>query len=517
MKAALLYEGGDVRVEETADPDPDGWALVSSKAAGVCGTELHFVEGMIPPPAYPFQLGHESAGVVLEAPAGSAVAAGDRVWVTLAYASDEDNKNRRAMSDQEAEAALSRTLGYWNQWSELCTYRGPYEDLVRRSALMLKLLTFNPTGALVAAPTTSLPEEIGGERNWDYRFTWLRDSSLILDALHGIGYQQEAVDFFDWLDELSVKREEHVRLMYTVTGQAVPPEQALDHLEGYRGSRPVRIGNAAATQVQLDVSGEILEAAHLCYSRLRAIQPDLWRVLRAMADGAAEHWHEPDHGIWEIRSAPRHFLHSKLLCWIALDRAVRLAATGGLQGDLPYWRRTRDEIRHAILSDGFDRDIGAFVQAFDHRVLDASALVIPLVGFLPATDPRVLSTVECIRKQLTSHGLVYRYRTDDGLPGGEATFTLCSFWLVDNLALSGALDEARELFERITGYANDVGLLSEQIQPATGELSGNFPQGFTHLALIRSAINIGRTETEGAEMQARVPGERSQARVAAIR
>jgi GH15 family glucan-1,4-alpha-glucosidase len=206
-------------------------------------------------------------------------AAGERLWVTLAYGSDDDNNNRRAMSDQEAEAALSRTLRYWNQWSELCTYRGPYEDLVRRSALTLKLLTFNPTGALVASPTTSLPEEIGGARNWDYRFTWLRDSSLILDALHGIGYQQEAVDFFDWLDDLSVKREERVRIMYTVTGQAVPLEQALDHLEGYRRSRPVRVGNAAATQVQLDVSGEILEAAHLCYSRLRAIQPDLWRVL----------------------------------------------------------------------------------------------------------------------------------------------------------------------------------------------------------------------------------------------
>lgn len=425
---------------------------------------------------------------------------GDRAWVTLTGGAKVDPGG--------PEAALNETLAYWRQWADRCTYRGRYEQEVRRSALALKLLTFEPTGALVAAPTTSLPEEIGGVRNWDYRYTWLRDSTLILYALQTIGYHDEALDFFDWLEALCLSCQDNVQIMYRLDGGRDMPEQVLPHLEGYRGSRPVRIGNGAAGQKQLDIYGEVLDAAHLCFEGMRDLDPRLLSVLALLADRAAARWEEPDQGIWEVRTGPRHFLYSKLLCWVALDRAVRLAEAEQLHGDVAGWRRTRDEIRDAILTRGYNEKLGAFTQAFDGSALDASALVIPLVGFLPPTDPRVQSTVRRIQEQLTSNGLVYRYLAEDGLFGGEATFALCSFWLVDNLALSGCIDEARELFERLLGYANDVGLLSEEIDPVTRELLGNFPQGFTHLALIRSALHLAKAEATGPEERAERPAQR---------
>lgn len=425
---------------------------------------------------------------------------GDRTWVTLTDQLDGD------LGDPQA--ALDATLAYWQQWIERCTYHGPYEVQVRRSALALKLLTFEPTGALVAAPTTSLPEEIGGIRNWDYRYTWLRDAALILHALQTVGYHDEAMDFFEWLEALCLSSEDNIQIMFRLDGRRELPEQELSHLEGYRGSRPVRIGNAAAGQTQLDIYGEVLDAAHTCYEEMRVPHPRLGRVLSLLADRAAARWMEPDHGIWEVRTGPRHFLYSKLLCWVAVDRAVRLADEDRLTGDVRTWRRTRDEIREAILTRGYDARLQAFTQAFDSSTLDASALVIPLIGFLPPTDPRVQSTVRLIQQRLTAHGLVYRYRTDDGLPGGEATFGLCTFWLVDNLTLSGRIADARELFERVIAYANDAGLLSEQINPSTRELLGNFPQGFTHLALIRSALHIAKAEGQGPEERAERPVER---------
>jgi alpha,alpha-trehalase len=272
----------------------------------------------------------------------------------------------------------------------------------------------------------------------------------------------------------------------------------------------VRVGNGAADQKQLDIYGEVLDAANFCYERMpRRIDRELWELLRHLADQAAARWREPDQGIWEVRGGPRHFLYSKLMCWAALDRALRLSKRGGLAGDAARWMRVRDEIRRAILAEGYDADVGAFTQAFGEKALDASALAVPLVGFLPATDPRVRSTAERVRERLTSGGLVHRYLTQDGLPGGEATFALCSFWLVDNLALQGRVDEARELFERLAGYASDTGLFAEMIDPVAGELLGNYPQGFTHLALIRSALNIARAETGGAEAAAKTPAERS--------
>ncbi len=436
------------------------------------------------------------------------VAAGERFWVSLAYRADAPPATLVAQ-DADADADLAATLAYWQAWSGACTYTGPYRHLVERSALALKLLTFTPTGALVAAPTTSLPEEIGGVRNWDYRFTWLRDAALILDALQGIGHHREATGFFRWLEEVCLRGHD-LQIMYRVDGSLDLAERTLDHLEGYRRSRPVRIGNAAAGQSQLDVYGEVLDAAALHVEHLGLPRAGVWHALWRLADLAAARWREPDQGLWEVRGGPRHFLYSKPQCWVALDRALRLATGRGLPGARTgRWRQERDAIRRAILAQGYDDALGAFTQALGEPALDASALAIPLVGFLPPDDPRVRSTVERIRERLTARGLVYRYLGDDGLPGGEATFALCSFWLVDNLALQGRADEAQGLFERIVGYANDVGLLAEEIDPASGELLGNYPQGFTHLALIRSALRIAQAARPGAEEAGRAPASRT--------
>ena len=434
------------------------------------------------------------------------VGAGERFSVVLAWG---DGTGYAAAGD--TDALLRQTLAYWEDWSTRCTYDGPYTALVRRSALVLKLLAFAPTGAVVAAPTASLPEDVGGERNWDYRYTWLRDASLILFALQAIGYHDEADAFFGWLQDLCIKCRGDLRIMYTVNGGEDLPEQVLGHLDGYRGSKPVRVGNAAATQTQLDIYGAVLDAAHLHLDAGHGrLDPQMWEVLRKVADLAAARWAEPDEGIWEVRGPARHFLYSKLLCWVALDRAVHLATEYDLPGNTRRWQTVRDEIRHAVLDRGYDQTLGAFTQSFGDPTLDASALVVPLVGLLPPDDPRVRSTVDAVQRRLTSHGLVYRYRPGearDGLAGEEATFALCSFWLVDNLALAGRVDEARELFERVTAYANDVGLLAEEIDPSTGQLLGNYPQGFTHLGLIRSALAIAEAERRGAQHDAERPAD----------
>lgn len=422
------------------------------------------------------------------------VGARERIWFVLSHGDGATGTDAHA--DVDPARLLEETVRNWREWDRLCTFRGRYHDLVRHSARVLKLLTFGPTGALVAAPTTSLPEEIGGTRNWDYRFCWLRDSALVLHALMSIGYHEAAMDFFRWLERLCDGPCDDLQIMYRLDGGRELPEEELGHLAGYRASKPVRLGNAAANQKQLDTYGHVLDAALLCWDRMRPIRPALWDVLRHLADQAASGWREPDQGIWELRGRPRHFVSSKLLCWVALDRAVKLANVARLGGEVASWRRERAAIRAAILEDGYDARTGAFTQVFGMPDLDASALLMPLVGFLPADDPRMRSTVDRIRERLTAHGLVYRYLNDDGLPGGEATFALCSFWLVDNLAMQGRLDEARALFERVVAFRNDVGLLSEEIDPVNRELLGNYPQGFTHLALIKSALTIDAAERE---------------------
>jgi alpha,alpha-trehalase len=450
--------------------------------------------------------------------------AGEQRWVVLTHADDPD-RAEEALVPTRCDEQLARTLQYWEGWAERCTYRGPYRDQVLRSALVLKLLTYEPTGAVVAAPTTSLPESLGGERNWDYRYTWLRDSSLILYALLTIGYGDEAADYIHWLEQsVGSDPTRKPQIMYGIDGRWKLPEQLLNHLDGYRGSRPVRIGNAAADQHQLDIFGEVLRAAALHYrgasnaahvgdpaNNMRKEQPadEAWEVLRELVERAAEHWDESGSGIWEVRGGPQPFLYGKLMCWAALDSGVRLARDHGLEAPVDRWQHTREEIRQAILEQGYDAHLGAFTQAFGSSTLDASALVIPRIGFLPPTDPRFTSTVDQIRQHLTRDGLVYRYRTQDGLAGGEGTFTLCTFWLVDALALGGRLGEARELFERVLGYANDLGLLAEEIDPENSEQLGNFPQGFSHLALIGAAVNLAKAAGHGPEHQAETESERA--------
>ncbi len=448
---------------------------------------------------------------------------GDRIWLVVTYAEDPD-RVLELPTPAHCDQQLSRTREYWKSWAKRCTYQGPYRQEVLRSALTLKLLTYEPTGAIIAAPTTSLPEDIGGTRNWDYRYAWVRDSALILYALMNVGYSEEAADFFEWLQETHHNDPSpDLQVLYRVDGRRNLQEIVLDHLEGYECSRPVRVGNAAARQLQLDVYGEVLRTAYLYFrsgigSRLNdpaesstreGLLEEDWPLLRGLVDQAANRWQEPDNGIWEVRGGLQPFLYSKLMCWVALDRGIRLAKEQSLPASLEIWQRTRDSIRQDILVAGYNKEKGAFVQTVGGSAMDASCLLIPWAGFLPATDPLVQSTVERIKKELTYNGLVYRYRSEDGLPGSEVTFASCTFWLVDTLALSGRLTEAHDLFERIASYRNDLGLISEEIDPVSGALLGNFPQGFSHMALINAAVNLAKTAKYGAEERPHTEADRA--------
>jgi GH15 family glucan-1,4-alpha-glucosidase len=422
--------------------------------------------------------------------------AGEEAFVALTYALPHELVESR-LSPEDAHEQLEETIRYWESWSSRCTYDGPYREQVVRSALVLKALTNGPTGAIVAAATTSLPEEIGGVRNWDYRYSWLRDSSLTLNALFALGYSQEANEYMSWLKRTTAGRAEDLQIMYGVGGERFLPEIELHQLDGYRGSRPVRIGNGAASQFQLDVFGELLDTAWLYRSRGCAIDDVFWEFLREVAEVVARKWSEPDQGIWEIRGEPRHFVYSKVMAWVAVDRALKLAEIDGREAPLERWRALRDEIRTLVERDGVDPASGSFSQSFaDGGKLDASNLMIPIVGFVDHRDPRARATVERIAAELSADGFVYRYVTDgvDGLAGDEATFAICSFWLVECLARGGETGRARELFERLIAFANDVGLLAEEIDPHSGEIVGNFPQAFSHLGLIQAAIALDLPE-----------------------
>jgi GH15 family glucan-1,4-alpha-glucosidase len=409
----------------------------------------------------------------------------------------------------EAEDRFRETVIYWQRWLSHCTYQGRWREVVQRSALVLKLLTYEPTGALVAAPTMSLPESIGGVRNWDYRYTWLRDASFTLYALMRIGFTGEAARFMEWLTarwrEDKLDSDGPLQLMYGIDGRAELPEEELPHLEGYRGSRPVRVGNGAHDQLQLDIYGELMDAVYLHNKYGTSVGYDSWTSLRRLVDWVCGNWEREDEGIWEVRGGRRHFVYSRFMCWVAIDRGLRLADKRSFPADRTRWLKVRDAIYEQVMEKGWDPHRQSFVQAYGSSALDASHLLMPLVFFTAPNDPRMLATLDAIRRPLeqgglSAGGLVYRYdprEAPDGLPGMEGTFNMCSFWLVEALTRAGRtdprrLEEARLLFEEMLGYANHLGLYAEQTGPS-GEALGNFPQAFTHLALISAAFNLDRT------------------------
>jgi GH15 family glucan-1,4-alpha-glucosidase len=404
----------------------------------------------------------------------------------------------RPYSDEETREAFERTIAYWRRWLKQCRYEGRWREMVHRSALTLKLLTFKPTGAIVAAPTASLPEQLGGERNWDYRYTWIRDAAFSLYALLRLGFTEEAQEFMAWLGarlrDRMTGESGPLQIMYGIDGRSELPEEILDHFEGYRGSAPVRIGNGAADQLQLDIYGELIDSIYLYNKYGEPISHDAWEDVRRIVDWLSENWDRADEGIWETRGGRQQFTYSRLMSWVAVERAIRVARQRGLPADLVRWMATRDEIYEQIWARGWNEERGAFVQCYGSDVLDASNLLMPLVKFIGPTDPRWLSTLDAISKELVSDSLVYRYNvaaSPDGLRGDEGTFSMCSFWYVEALARAGRLEDARLAFEKMLTYANHLGLFSEEIGPS-GEALGNFPQAFTHLSLISAAVNLDR-------------------------
>ena len=393
--------------------------------------------------------------------------------------------------------AVQQTVDFWQRWLARSTYRGRWREQVGRSALVLKLLTYAPTGAIIAAPTTSLPEAIGGPRNWDYRFSWVRDSSFIVYALMRIGFVEEAARYIDFLTTkcLDVAAGKTLQVVYRVDGSTDLDEHILDHLEGYRGSKPVRIGNAAKDQLQLDIFGELLDSIYLYDKYGSPISYDVWQSLTWMLDWLVDHWQQPDDGIWEVRGGRQHFVFSRMMCWVAFDRALRMANKRGLPAPWNRWEETRTAIYEDVMAHGYDPKLGTFVQHYGASWVDASNLLMPLVKFVAPMDPRMLGTIEATRKRLVSDSLVYRYDPDcaapDGLAGDEGAFSLCTFWWVEALTRAGYLREARLTFEKMLTYANPLGLYAEEIGQSA-EALGNFPQGFTHLALISAAFNLDR-------------------------
>jgi GH15 family glucan-1,4-alpha-glucosidase len=436
---------------------------------------------------------------------GFTVSAGETVSFGL-HRSTLEQQPAHVWSQDELHARLDATVAGWRSWSLLHqNYAGPWAELVHHSGRVLQALTYQPSGAIVAAATTSLPEGIGGERNWDYRYTWVRDASFTMDALWVAACPDEASDFFAFLATAaagSLGSDAPLQIMFGVGGEHDLSERTLPHLAGWKNSAPVRVGNGAWVQQQVDVYGELLDAAHRLHDQIADIDDDTRAFLTACADAATVRWREPDQGIWEVRGEPRHFLYSKVMCWVALDRAVRIAGRIGAPPEkAARWAQVRDEIGSAVRRDGWSESAGAFTQRFGSDDLDASNLMLPIVGFLPATDPQMKATIDAIAERLTDErGLVYRYRTEggvDGLSGEEGTFLLCTFWLAQAQAMAGEVDRARHTFETALGYANDVGLLAEEVDPETGEMLGNFPQAFSHIGLVNAAYAISLAEQAG--------------------
>jgi GH15 family glucan-1,4-alpha-glucosidase len=482
----LVCTSGDVTVTMSCTPRPEYGAVVPRHRL----TSLHTAEVVGGADAIHLTA-TRALGVQDEAVRATwTLTEGDTVWVEAAWT---PSSTPRQPADAPTAATLARrldeTIEFWRGWIAGCRYEGDYQDEVRRSALVLKALTYAPSGAVIAAATTSLPEQLGGERNWDYRYTWIRDGTLTLISLFVLGFDREATAFKTWLERTGAGRPRDLQIMYGICGERSLPELELTHLAGHKGSKPVRIGNGAVKQMQLDCYGQLLEAAWLYGLAGGELTEDNWHFLAGVADIVVERWRLPDQGIWEIRDEPRHFVHSKLNCWVALDRAVRIAEAQDLPGDLARWAAERDLLRAYLLEEGAEH--GWFPQAVGNHTADASALLVPALGFLPSNAPQVLQTVEVVRRDLSDPtGLVHRYLAPDGLDGGEGAFLLCSFWLLDVLTHAGRLDEAEKLLDTLLSHANDVGLYAEEIDPRTGAALGNMPQAFTHMALVTSCASL---------------------------
>ncbi|KUN47856.1 glycoside hydrolase family 15 protein [Streptomyces olivochromogenes] len=440
-----------------------------------------------------FDTACETYGKALTTYADFTVAPGDRIAFTISW----EPSHKKPPALPEPEQALEATEDFWRDWVDQCTYHGPYREAVVRSLITLKALTYAPTGGIVAAPTTSLPEEIGGVRNWDYRYTWLRDAAITLSSLLRTGYREEARAWREWLLRAVAGDPENLQIMYGIAGERELGEAELDWLPGYENSGPVRVGNGAAHQLQLDVYGEVIEALHLAHmtglSRNDYASLLQLKLIRYLED----HWDQPDEGIWEVRGPRRHFVHSKVMAWVAVDRTIKLIESGDADGPLEKWRELRDDIHRDVCEKGYDKERNTFTQSYGSKELDASLLLIPQMGFLPPDDKRVIGTIEAIQRELsTSDGFILRYPTTgedagvDGLEGDEGAFLACSFWMADDLAMIGRVDEARKLFERLLALRNDLGLLAEEWDPRLQRQVGNFPQAFSHVPLIDTALRL---------------------------
>ena len=508
----IQCDGGSVEVEIEWSPR-FGYAekptSIESRAGGyaaVQGADRAVLAGLPDGAA----IAQESDGSVVRSRV--TLEAGNRLALVMRYDSDD-----LAHSIDDACRLLRETLATWRDWVDVKTadrsWAGESERQLIRSELILKLLTHPATGAIAAAATTSLPESIGGVRNWDYRFTWIRDAAFTVQALMAVGHRAEALDFLAFAERAAMSRDGiwGLQIMYGLRGELHLPERELSHLSGYRNSRPVRIGNAAYRQRQHDIFGELMGSAFQFVAAGGVLEPDLLSFLSRVADQASVMWQQPDDGIWEMRREPQHYVYSKVMVWVALDRAIRMAMRTSLRGNVARWRRERDAVHADVLAHGYDPELGAFVQAYGSHALDASNLLIPIMEFLPVEDPRVERTIDLILDRLTDRGMVYRYLSDDGLPGTEGAFGLCTFWMVDALALRGRLAEAWDLFDGMVARANHLGLYSEEINPQTGEFLGNYPQAFTHIGLINSMIYLARAEGKRVHATSEPTGSRAEA------
>jgi GH15 family glucan-1,4-alpha-glucosidase len=464
------------------------------------GRDAHEID--VRPKGVIFQSGDQSVGLVSPIPLDTregvafqefTLQQGETLTFFLEYL-ETKNGTPLLSTPESGEEAFRNTSAFWQRWLSQCQYDGRWREVVHRSALTLKLLTYAPTGAIVAAPTTSLPENIGGPRNWDYRYTWIRDSAFALYGLLRLGFTVEAGRFMEWINARchELNPDGSIQLMYGIDGRRDLEEQELPHLDGHRGSRPVRIGNAAASQLQMDMYGALMDAVYLYNKHGASISYDLWVNLCRLLDFVCENWEQPDEGIWEVRGGRQHFVYSKVMCWVALDRGIRLADKRGFPGNRARWMIERDRVYREVMDRGWNPKVGAFVQAYDGEALDAANLIMPLVFFVSPTDPRMLATLDRTLEQLALGSLVYRYDTNtaaDGLESEEGTFSMCTFWLVEALTKAGRLTEARLIFEKMLSYANHLRLYAEEVSHS-GEQLGNFPQAFTHFGLITAACNL---------------------------